>query len=342
MIPAASDPNQIVTQTPPYAESWQRAWRDAITDPHVLLQALGLANDHVHYSAHAQQMFRLRVPRGFLARMRYGDADDPLLRQVLPIAAETQSIEGFLADAVGDSQATIEPGVLRKYHGRALLIATGSCAIHCRYCFRRHFPYADNNAARNRWAAALAAVAADPQIEEVILSGGDPLSLSTDKLHQLTDTLRTIPHVRRLRVHSRLPIVLPERIDAPFIDWLTRLPWPTTVVIHANHANEFDAAVDTALARIRASGIHLLNQAVLLKGINDSIDALANLSTRGFSSGVIPYYIHQLDHVAGAAHFAVSDSKARTLLTALRERLPGYLVPRLVREIPGHASKTPL
>ena len=341
MIPATSPPIQTLVPSVA-AEPWQQAWREAITDPNALLQALGLNSDQVGYSLAAHQTFCLRVPAGFLARMRYGDPNDPLLRQVLPIHAEMQSVEGFLTDAVGDGAATIDPGILQKYHGRALLIATGSCAIHCRYCFRRHFAYADNNAARNRWASALATISADPQIEEVLLSGGDPLSLSTAKLAQLTDGLQAVPHLRRLRLHSRLPIVLPERIDAGLIDWLSRLPWPVAFVLHANHPNEFDASVDAAVGKIRSSGAHVFNQAVLLKGINDDVDTLATLCTRGFSAGVIPYYIHQLDHVAGTGHFAVSDERARALHAALRARLPGYLVPTLVREMAGQTSKTPL
>lgn len=341
MIPAASHPIQTLFPSAA-AEPWQRAWREAITDPSVLLQALGLNSHQVGYSLAANKTFHLRVPAGFLARMRYGDPNDPLLRQVLPINAEMQSIEGFLTDAVGDGAATTEPGILQKYHGRALLIATGSCAIHCRYCFRRHFPYANNNAARNRWSNALATISANPQIEEVLLSGGDPLSLSTAKLTQLTDGLQAVPHLRRLRLHSRLPIVLPERIDTHFIHWLSKLPWPVAFVLHANHPNEFDSSVDAAVTKIRSSGAHVFNQAVLLKGINDDIDTLTTLCTRGFSAGVIPYYIHQLDHVTGTAHFAVTDEKARALHAALRARLPGYLVPILVREMAGQTSKTPL
>ncbi|TQT69190.1 KamA family radical SAM protein, partial [Xanthomonas perforans] len=245
-------------------------------------------------------------------------------------------------DAVGDAAARTAAGVIQKYRGRALLIATGSCAVHCRYCFRRHFPYAEETAARDGWREAVTAIAADPGIEEVLLSGGDPLSLATPKLVELTDALAAIPHLKRLRIHSRLPIVLPERVDAPLQAWLRSLPWPVAFVLHANHANEFDPAVDAAVQGLRDTGAHLLNQAVLLRGVNDSVDALAALSERSFAAGVLPYYLHQLDRVAGVAHFEVDDARARALHAELAARLSGYLVPRLVREIPGDTGKRPL
>nr|MBP8803910.1 KamA family radical SAM protein [Pseudoxanthomonas sp.] len=225
---------------------------------------------------------------------------------------------------------------------RALLVATGSCAVNCRYCFRRHFPYAGETAAREGWAGAVAAIAADPSIEEVIVSGGDPLSLATPKLAELSAQLATIGHLKRLRIHSRLPIVLPERVDAELLQWLAGLPWPVAFVVHANHANEFDASVDAAMAALRGAGVHLLNQAVLLRGVNDSVDALAALCERGFAAGVLPYYLHQLDRVAGVAHFEVPDEVARALHSALAARLSGYLVPKLVREVAGDSGKRPL
>ncbi|WP_148829536.1 KamA family radical SAM protein, partial [Xanthomonas sontii] len=220
--------------------------------------------------------------------------------------------------------------------------SSGSCAVHCRYCFRRHFPYADETAARDGWRTAVAAIAADPSIEEVILSGGDPLSLATPKLVELTEALAALPQLKRLRIHSRLPVVLPERVDAPLLAWLRTLPWPVAFVIHANHANEFDAGVDAALARLREAGAHLLNQAVLLRGVNDSVEALAALSERSFAAGVLPYYLHQLDRVQGVAHFEVDDATALALHQALAARLSGYLVPKLVREIAGDTGKRPL
>lgn len=321
---------------------WQQAWREAVRDPRELLALLGLDHAAAGVSAAAAAQFPLRVPRSFVGRMRHGDPHDPLLRQVLPLDREMQPAPGFSADAVGDGAARAGRGLIRKYQGRALLIATGSCAVNCRYCFRRHFPYAEETAAAAGWREAIAAIAADPGIDEVILSGGDPLSLATAKLAELTNALAAVPHLRRLRIHSRLPIVLPERVDDELHRWLGALPWPVTVVLHANHGNEFDPQVDAAMARLRSAGAALLNQAVLLRGVNDSEDALATLCERGFEAGVLPYYLHQLDRVAGAAHFEVSDRRALALHAALRRRLSGYLVPRLVREVPGDASKRPL
>ena len=337
MIPAAHAPLQH-----PAPRRWQAAWREAVRDPRELLAMLGLESLAVGWSEAAARQFPLRVPRGFVARMRHGDPADPLLRQVLPVLEEDRLVPGFSLDAVGDGAARRGGGLIHKYRGRTLLVATGSCAVHCRYCFRRHYPYADDSAAAAGWHEAVALVAADPSLHEVILSGGDPLSLADHKLAELTEALRGIPHVRRLRLHTRLPIVLPERVDAGLLGWLHGLPWPVTIVVHANHANEFDPAVDAAMAALRATGASLLNQAVLLRGVNDSVDALADLCERGHAAGVLPYYLHQLDRVAGAAHFEVPDGEALALHAGLASRLPGYLVPRLVREIAGEPGKTPL
>ncbi|KQQ75517.1 EF-P beta-lysylation protein EpmB [Xanthomonas sp. Leaf131] len=342
MIPAAPlalQPSPPPTLQPP---RWQQQWRDAVRDPRELLALLGLDAQAAGISTEAAAQFPLRVPCAFVTRMRHGDLHDPLLRQVLPLDAEMQPVPGFGLDAVGDGAAKTAAGVIQKYRGRALLIATGSCAVHCRYCFRRHFPYAEETAAREGWRDAVAAIAADPSIDEVLLSGGDPLSLATPKLAELTDALAAIGHIKRLRIHSRLPVVLPERVDAPLLAWLRALPWPVAFVIHANHANEFDAAVDVAMRALRDTGAQLLNQAVLLRGVNDSVDTLAALSERSFAAGVLPYYLHQLDRVAGVAHFEVDDAQARALHTELATRLSGYLVPRLVREIPGDTGKRPL
>lgn len=339
MITAAPEPRQPAALVP---VRWQQALREAVRDPRELLDLLGLDRLAPRLSDEAMVQFPLRVPRGFVARMRRGDPSDPLLRQVLPLDDEMRPMPGFALDAVGDGAAKTAPGVLQKYRGRALLVATGSCAIHCRYCFRRHFPYAEETAARDGWREAVDLIRQDASIEEVLLSGGDPLSLSNGKLAELTGALADIPHLRRLRIHSRLPIVVPERVDDGLMDWLSTLPWPVTIVVHANHANEFDDTVDAALGRLRAAGVHLLNQAVLLRGVNDRVDALAALSERGFAAGVLPYYLHQLDRVAGVAHFEVDDARARALHAGLAVRLSGYLVPRLVREIPGDTGKRPL
>jgi len=321
---------------------WQQLWRDAVRDPRELLRLLDLPELAATLSDAAATQFPLRVPRGFVARMRRGDPHDPLLRQVLPIVDEERVVAGFALDAVGDSAARSAIGVIHKYANRALLIATGSCAVHCRYCFRRHFPYAEETAAAANWASALDYLRGDTSIEEVLLSGGDPLSLATPKLAEFSDALARIKHVRRLRIHTRLPVVLPERVDTELLEWLRRLPQQLVIVIHANHANELDASVDAALARLGAAGATLLNQSVLLRGVNDDAAALVALSERLFEAGVLPYYLHQLDRVAGTAHFEIPDAQARELHASLLARLPGYLVPRLVREVRGEPSKTPL
>jgi L-lysine 2,3-aminomutase len=327
--------------TSPNPPDWRQLWRDAVTDGRELLDLLDLGHLANRLPA-ADAGFALRVPRGFVARMRKGDAADPLLLQVLPQLAELEQVSGFALDAVGDLASREAQGVLHKYQGRALLIASGSCAVNCRYCFRRHFPYGDEMAAAGQWGQALAHVRQDKSINELILSGGDPLALATSKLEELSQGLADLPHVTRLRIHTRLPVVLPERIDGPFIEWLRSLPLQKVVVLHANHAHEFDASVDDACASLRAAGATLLNQSVLLRGINDNAATLAALSERMFSAAVLPYYLHQLDRVQGAAHFEVTDARAQALIETLRGRLPGYLVPKLVREVGGDPSKRPL
>ena len=321
---------------------WQRIWRDGLRDPAELLGLLGLESHAERLSEAGRAQFPFRVPRGFAAKMRWGDIDDPLLRQVVPLREEEIETPGFGLDAVGDLAARGGPGILHKYRGRALLVATGACAINCRYCFRRHFPYAEETAAAGQWQAAVDYLLRDNSIHAILLSGGDPLSLSTAKLKTLTDALAGVPHLRRLRIHTRLPIVLPERVDGELTDWLAALPWPTAVVVHVNHGNELCGDVASALARLRATGAALLNQSVLLAGVNDNADALCALSERLFECGVLPYYLHQLDKVRGTAHFLVEDGRALALHRELIRRLPGYLVPKLVREIAGEAHKTPM
>ncbi|MBB5016283.1 EF-P beta-lysylation protein EpmB [Rehaibacterium terrae] len=327
---------------PAQPRRWQTLWRQAVRDPRELLSLLGLESLAGRISAAAAAQFPLRVPHGFIARMRPGDPDDPLLRQVLPVIDEERIAPGYDLDAVGDLAARGASGVLHKYDGRALLIATGSCAVHCRYCFRRHFPYGEETAAANGWRQALDYLAADTSLSEVLLSGGDPLSLATRKLAELTDALAGLPHVRRLRIHTRLPIVLPERVDEELLDWLTRLPQQVVVVVHANHPHEIDGSVRQALLALQGSGATLLNQAVLLRGVNDDAGTLAALCERLFETRTLPYYLHQLDRVAGAAHFEVPEAQAIALHEALMRRLPGYLVPRLVRERAGAPYKVPL
>ena len=319
---------------------WQRLLAEAIDDPAELLRALDLPDRLLPAARRAAALFPLRVPAPYLQRIRPGDAADPLLRQVLPLDLECETRPGYSADPLAESAAQPVPGLLKKYHGRALLIATGACAVHCRYCFRRHFPYADAHAGGSRLDPALAAIAADASIGEVILSGGDPLSLSDPRLAELTTRIAAIPHVHTLRIHSRLPVVLPQRVTGDLLAGLRRLPLRKVLVLHSNHPRELDADVDAALAALTGAGVTLLNQAVLLRGVNDDSGTLASLSERLHRAGVLPYYLHLLDRVHGTAHFEVSQTTAEALIEALRARLPGYLVPRLVREIPGEPGKT--
>jgi len=336
MIPATTLGRQ---QAP--IPTWQQELAGAITQPEALARALDLDPDMFAGATAASALFRLRVPWSFVRRMRPGDPDDPLLRQVMPVAAELADLPGFGPDPLAEQVAFKAPGLLQKYRGRALLIATGACAINCRYCFRREFPYPEQ-IGTGALQQALAAIAADPGIEEVILSGGDPLSLSDARLRALTAELARVPHLRRLRLHTRLPVVLPARVDAGLLQWLAELPWPVAVVLHSNHGNEIDDSVTEACARLRAAGATLLNQSVLLRGINDSVAALSDLSQRLFAAGVVPYYLHMLDRVRGAAHFEVPETTARQLVGELAATLSGYLVPRLVREVPGGPAKIPL
>ena len=286
--------------------------------------------------------FPLRVPRGFTNRMTRGDSHDPLLLQVLPTAVESVETPGYDYDPLGELRAMPAPGLLHKYRGRALLTVTGACAIHCRYCFRRHFPYGDANPANGNMQESLYYLRQHPDIHEIILSGGDPLMLSDARLQSLTEQLACVPQLQTLRVHTRMPIVLPERVDQGLLEWIGRQRLQIVIVVHSNHPNEIDMSVTTALQRLRSAGVTLLNQSVLLHGINDDAATLTRLSESLFTAGVLPYYLHLLDKVQGAAHFAVDPETAKEIHVTLRAALPGYLVPRLVRDIPGQPGKTPL
>lgn len=324
------------------APQWQRDWQAAITDPATLIQQLGLDPELLSGANAAASEFALRVPPSYLQRIRPGDPDDPLLRQVLPLGTETTLTPGFDNDPVGDFACLHDGGVIHKYQGRALLIATGACAINCRYCFRRHFPYADANASTQQWRQALAYLRADTSIHEVILSGGDPLSLNDRRLAELAQALDDIAHLRRIRIHSRLPVVLPSRIDSALLEWLAKSRLQAVMVVHANHANELSDEVAQAMQALSQQGIRLYNQAVLLAGVNDTTEALINLSERAFALGIQPYYLHLLDRVQGAAHFAVDQPTASALMRELATQLPGYLLPRLVKEIAGAPWKVPI
>ena len=322
--------------------SWQADFAAAVTDPAELASMLGLPESWVAPAREAARMFPMRVPRSFVARMRRGDPTDPLLRQVLPVAEELEHTTGRSSDPLQEADARRAPGLLHKYRGRALLIATGACAMHCRYCFRREFPYEDQQSDTGRWHDALAALAADPSIEELILSGGDPLSLGDARLQSLSRALADIPQLRSLRLHTRNAVVLPSRVDDGLVEWIKGLPWRVTVVLHVNHAQELEGDAVEAIARLRSTGALLLNQSVLLRGVNDDAATLIALSKRLHTLGVLPYYLHLTDAVNGTAHFDVDELRGRAIVDALARALPGYLVPRLVREVPGEEAKVVL
>ncbi len=324
----------------PGKAAWRRELAAAVRDPAELAELLGLPVESLLDMAGAHRAFRLLVPRGFVARMERGNPQDPLLRQVLPTARElAPQPPDFVRDPLAEAAARRADGVLVKYRGRALLVTSGACAIHCRYCFRRHFPYAGENPRHDDWQPALDAIAADLTLEEVILSGGDPLMLDDNQLARLAARLARIPHIRSLRIHTRLPVVLPERVDDQLLAWLAESPLPVTMVLHANHPHEIDAAVRNACLRLGEHVRFLLNQSVLLAGINGDASTLTELSRALFDAGVLPYYLHLPDRVEGTAHFDVDEANGKRLIEELRNSLPGYLVPRLSRESPGALSK---
>ena len=328
----------IPLQQPP---RWQTLLGQSITDPEQLLRELDLPLELLPAALQSASAFQLRVPRGFMARMQPGDAHDPLLRQVLPLGEELLSVPGYSNDPLAELSAMPAPGVLHKYQRRVLLTMTGACAVHCRYCFRRHYPYSDANPGREQ-TRTLAYLRQQTDVNEIILSGGDPLTLTDQRLAAQVAELEKLPHLQRLRIHSRVPVVLPERINTELLDWMTQTRLQVVLVIHTNHPNEIDNSVADALTRLHQAGITLLNQSVLLRGVNDTAGVLIDLSEALFAAHVLPYYLHQLDPVQGAAHFAVDDTRARALLRDMQARLPGYLLPGLVREQPGEPAKTRL
>lgn len=320
------------------SESWQKILAQGFTSVNELLEFLALPASVG--DATAEKQFKTRVPRGFAARMQRGNPYDPLLLQVLAVREELQNKEGYVTDPLIEVSGNPLQGLLHKYNGRVLLTLTGACAVNCRYCFRRHFPYQDNNPGRGGWQAVMDYIRQDTAIHEVILSGGDPLLAADVVLSDLLQQLAAIPHVQTLRFHTRIPIVLPERVNQELLDLLTATRLRKVIVLHCNHAQELDDRVLQTCGTLRQAGCHLLNQSVLLRGINDDASILAALSERLFTCGVLPYYLHLLDKVAGAAHFDLPEEVALSLYRQLQEQLPGYLVPRLAREEPGKGSKT--
>ncbi len=337
---------QILTDSAKFVRAgnsdWQQQMKLAVRRPEQLLSLLELPENTRICDAQSSGPFPLFVPLPFLSRMQKGNPSDPLLRQVLPIPDESDEVAGFSADPLQESEYVLQPGLLKKYNQRALLIVNGSCAVHCRYCFRRHFPYSDSIQNDQRLRDSMEQLAADSSIEEVILSGGDPLTMVDARLEQMLEQIQQIDHVTRLRIHTRLPIVIPQRVTQAFLGMLENSRLDTIVVVHCNHGNELDSEVQAACRALGQVCNGLLNQSVLLRGVNDSVEDLSELSEKLVRCGVTPYYLHQLDDVSGAAHFHVPVERGVELIRLLRESTSGYMVPRYVKEIPGQPNKTVL
>ncbi len=324
-----------------YSElSWQQQYKESICDVETLCKALELDSKELRFSTKANQQFPMRVPWSYVQRMQKANPKDPLLLQVLPQNLEDKLVEGFQSDPVGDLSSVISPGLLQKYQGRVLLMATSRCAIHCRYCFRRHFPYSSQNPRFDAWESAINQIAEDNSINEVILSGGDPLVIEDNELEKLVKQLELIPHIKRLRLHTRLPVVIPARITTRMIEWINNTSLKTVIVLHINHPNEINKELQQVLQKLITHNCLLLNQSVLMKNINDRAETLIQLSEALFDSEILPYYLHILDKVQGAAHFEVSEANARKLMREMASALPGYLVPKLTKEEHGANSKT--
>ncbi|ROV61110.1 EF-P beta-lysylation protein EpmB [Vibrio ponticus] len=334
-------PHIITRNADSVEQNWLKQLANGISDPAKLLEQLEIDPSPWQHGFEARTLFAQRVPQSFVDRMEKGNPFDPLLRQVLPLSDEFAVHEGYSTDPLEEQDNPI-PGLLHKYHNRALMIVKGGCAVNCRYCFRRHFPYQDNKGSKAVWQASLDYIAAHSELNEVIFSGGDPLMAKDDELRWLIERIATIPHIKRLRIHSRLPVVIPARITDELLEIFRSTRLQVILVTHINHANEINQELTDKTAQLKQNGVTLLNQGVLLKGVNDSVRALVALSEALFDANILPYYLHVLDKVQGAAHFLVSDQEAKQLMAGLIEEVSGYLVPTLTREIGGRPSKTPL
>ncbi len=322
--------------------NWRQVLRKAWRKPEELLDYLQLDSSLLKGIAPGQQQFPLLAPSAFIEQIEKGNPEDPLFLQIFPQAAEARQQSGLLQDPVGDIKSQASPGLLHKYHSRALVITTGACAIHCRYCFRRHFPYTSVTGGRSDWQQSLDYIRANPNISEIILSGGDPLMLATAQLEKISRSLLEFPQLKTLRIHTRIASCLPERINTRLVHWLRELPWAVVFVHHINHPQEIGSAAELAFTRLQSCTQMQLNQSVLLQGVNNKAEVLIQLSEKLFGNSVTPYYLHQMDQVQGAGHFNCSDIEARQLMRQLRAAVPGYLVPRLVREVTGEPGKTPV
>ncbi|GAA0854166.1 EF-P beta-lysylation protein EpmB [Aliiglaciecola litoralis] len=330
-------PKKLIT----VESNWQKELAQCFKDPQKLLDFVELSGDEYQKHAQARRLFPMQVPVPFAQKIQKGNPHDPLLLQVFPLYDEFLESPEFVEDPLLEQQDQ-QQGILHKYQSRALLMVRGGCAVNCRYCFRRHFPYEQNSLNRKGWLDALKYIQADPKINEVIYSGGDPLMAKDDFLRWLTAEIARIPHIKRLRIHTRLPVVIPSRIDAQLLDWISDSRLQIVMVLHINHANEIDDVLTAKMQMLRDAGVTLLNQSVLLRHINDSSASLINLSNRLFDAGILPYYLHMLDKVKGAAHFNVDEKEARGIMAEVIKHLPGFLVPKLVREIGGQPGKTPI
>lgn len=324
-------------------DSWQQIVQQSFQDPLELLNYLSIDIASLPNTSYLdrESAFPLLVPRPFADLMAPGDIQDPLLRQVLPLQLETSLPDGgYCLDPVLEQKHQAQQGVIQKYQGRVLLLISGHCAVNCRYCFRRHFPYGEHQLSKKQWGQVLDRIGDQPDISEVILSGGDPLSASDRFLSWLVERLKSIPSIQRLRIHTRLPVVIPQRLTQEAVSWMSASHLQTSMVLHINHPNEISPPLKERLQLLTGRGVHLFNQSVLLAGVNDDADTLVDLSVKLFAANIIPYYIHLLDKVAGAAHFAVEWERVMAIKQSLWRRLPGYLLPRIVREDAGQPGKT--
>lgn len=314
---------------------WQRLLADGYKNPQDLLRDLGLPDVDVS----ADSLFKTRVPKGFVQKMEKGNPNDPLLLQVLPQSDEFIVAEGFSPDPLAEKNYNPLPGLLHKYPSRVLLTLQGACAINCRYCFRRHFDYSDNRINASQLTAIIDYIADHPNVNEVVLSGGDPLMSKDDHLADLIARLETLPQLKRLRFHTRLPVVIPERITDELVQLLATTRLRSVVVLHCNHPNEIDGHFAEHIQKLTDNGVQVLNQSVLLKNVNDNAETLVVLSEKLFDSRILPYYLFLLDKVSGAGHFEVEEACAQRLIREVAAQLPGYLIPKLARETAGLPSK---
>lgn len=320
--------------------TWSQHLSRALTSLPELIQQLALPDDMLTEGLAAQAAFKLLVPRPYLSRIEVGNPQDPLLLQILPSAMEMQAVPGYTTDPLAEAEHNPQKAIVHKYKRRLLVIAAGSCAVNCRYCFRRHFPYGENQLAQSEWQSVIDYLVAHPEVNEVIFSGGDPLMMKDALLADKVRKLEALPQIKRIRIHSRLPVVIPQRVCEEMLSWITSSRLDIVMVWHINHANEVDEEVILAATKLKQAGVTLLNQGVLLKGINDTVEAQVALSEAVFKAGLLPYYMFTLDPVEGAAHFDISIEQAQRLMGKVAAELPGYLVPRLAKEIPGKDAKT--